>query len=355
LCSGGLSDNNQGVKAPCFNRLRSLALLCWTISAIGLQSRAQTPAALDIQLYSGLNITGSIGTVYSIEFATHLAQTNSWQCLEFLQLPVSPYLWIDKSAPATGRRFYRAVTYTAPTNMIFISPGKFRMGSPNNEVDRSSDEGPQTDVTISSGFWMAIYPVTQANYLALMGTNPSWFSTNFGFTQDLSRPVEQVSWFDATDYCGMLTLQDQKAGRIPLSSAYRLPTEAEWEYACRAGTSTRFSYGDDPGYLSLTNYAWYTDNSGAMTHPVRQKLPNPWGLYDMAGNVLEWCADWYGPYPGGVVLDPLGPPAGLTRVLRVSHWSNYADRCRSAHRAGNYPDQASSFTGLRVVLGPSRP
>jgi formylglycine-generating enzyme required for sulfatase activity len=229
------------------------------------------------------------------------------------------------------------------------------MGSPNNEVDRSGDEGPQTDVTITTGFWMAIYPVTQADYLGLISTNPSWFSTNSGFSQDLTRPVEQVSWFDATNYCGMLTRQDQSTGRIPMNSAYRLPTEAEWEYACRAGTSTRFSYGDDPGYLSLTNYAWYSDNSGGMTHPVGQKLPNPWGLYDMAGNVLQWCQDWYAPYQGGTALDPQGPGSGSMRVLRNSHWSNFPDRCRSAHRSSNFPDQASSYGGLRVVLAPVPP
>ena len=343
------------MKAPCWNRLRALALLCWIVSATGLQSRAQSAAALDIHLYSGLSITGVVGTVYSIEFKTDLAPTNSWQCLEFLQLPASPYLWNDRSAPATGRRFYQAVVYTPPPNMMFIQPGTFRMGSPASEVDRSGDEGPQTDVTISTGFWMAIYPVTQADYLGLMATNPSWFSTNFGFNEDLTRPVEQVSWFDATNYCGMLTRQDQKAGRIPLNSAYRLPTEAEWEYACRARSSTRFSYGDDPGYLSLTNYAWYSDNSGGMTHPVGQKLSNPWGLYDMGGNVLQWCADWYGQYPGGVAIDPPGPSAGLTRVLRGSHWSNYADRCRSAHRSGGDPALASSYEGLRVLLAPSEP
>ena len=223
-----------------------------------------------------------------MEYVTDLGQTNSWRCLEFLQLPASPYLWADKSAPATGRRFYRAVVFAAPTNMVFIPPGTFRMGSPTNEVDRYDWEGPQTAVTISRGFWLGKHEVTQGEYLAVMGSNPSWFNgdrttayggTNYG--TDLSRPVETVSWDDATAYCNALTQRERLAGRIGTNSVYRLPTEAEWEYGCRGWTSTRFSYGDDPGYTNLTLYAWYSENSGDTTHPVGQKLPNPWGLYDM--------------------------------------------------------------------------
>jgi formylglycine-generating enzyme required for sulfatase activity len=300
-----------------FSKLvRFLSLLCLAVCAVGPQSSAQTPPVLGLQLYAGLSITGAVGTVYSVEYVTGLAQTNNasaWRCLEYLQLPASPFLWADKSAPATGRRFYRAVVYAAPTNMVFIPPGTFRMGSPTNEVDRYDWlEGPQTAVTISRGFWMGKYLVTQGDYLSVVGSNPSWFNgdhTDSGWTNygtDLSRPVEQVSWEEATAYCAQLTQQERAAGRIATNSVYRLPTEAEWEYACRAWTSTRFSYGDDPAYTSLTNYAWYGDNSGGMTHPVGQKLPNPWGLYDMHGNVFEFCQDLCGPYPGGIAVDPLG-------------------------------------------------
>ena len=177
--------------------------------------------------------------------------------------------------------------------MVFIPAGAFRMGSPTNEADRLDREGPQTDVTISRGFWMGKYQVTQGEYLAVMGINPSYFNTNNGYAEDLSRPVEQVTWADATNYCGQLTRQERAAGRIATNSVYRLPTESEWEYACRGWTSTRFSHGDDPGYTNLTNYAWYRDNSGGTTHPVGQKLANPWGLYDMHGNVWEWCQDLF--------------------------------------------------------------
>jgi len=159
------------------------------------------------------------------------------------------------------------------------------MGSPTNELDRWDGEGPQTAVTISRGFWMGKYEVTQGEYLEVMGSNPS------RFTGDTNRPVETVTWYDATNYCGQLTQRERAAGRIAANSLYRLPTEAEWDYACRAGTSTRSSFGDDLGYTNLTNYAWYRENRGLTTHPVGQKLPNPWGLYDMHGNVWEWCQD----------------------------------------------------------------
>ena len=139
---------------------------------------------------------------------------------------------------------------------------------------------------------------------------------------------------------------------------YRLPTEAEWEYACRAWTSTRLSYGDDPGYTNLTNYAWYFYNSGGTTHPVGQKLANPWGLYDMYGNVLEWCQDGCTDHlPGGIAVDPQAPDSDWARVLRSSDWK--ATSCRSAARGGTcpwcVPDPDVASFGLRVVLAPGEP
>jgi formylglycine-generating enzyme required for sulfatase activity len=246
-----------------------------------------------------------------------------------------------------------------PTNMVFIPPGTFRMGSPTNEVDRWDWEGPQTAVTISRGFWMGKYEVTQGEYLALMRNNPSFFTTNdvngHPIAPDLSRPVESVSWFDATNYCGALTQRERAAGRIATNSVYRLPTEAEWEYACRGWTSTRFSYGDDPGYTNLTDYAWYGANSGGMTHPVGQKLPNPWGLYDMHGNVWEWCQDWFSDYlPGGIAVDPQGPVSGSYRVFRGGIWDFSASYCRSAYRNNRYPDGRYLHIGFRVVLAPGQ-
>ena len=320
--------------------------------AIGSSARAQTRAALDIQVFAGLSITGAIGTVYSIDYVTNLGlanELNAWRCLEFVQLPASPYLWLDKSAPATGKRFYRAMAMAAPTNMVFIPPGTFRMGSATNELDRFSWEGPQTEVTITRGFWIGKYEVTQGEYLALMGFNPS------NFRGDPNRPVEMVDWFAARDYCGQLTQQERAAGRIATNCAYRLPTEAEWEYACRAWTSTRFSYGDDPGYTDLANYAWYRANAVA-TQPVGLKLPNLWGLYDMYGNVAEWCQDG-GPwtYPGGSAIDPAGPEVGEARMGRGGRWNDQPRYCRSAHRSGGPPSYFWYDVGFRVVLAPGQP
>ncbi len=355
--------------------VRFLSLLCLAVWGAGPRTDAQTQAELDVQLYAGLTITGTVGTVYSIEYVTDLAQTNNasaWRCLEFLQLPAGPYLWADKSAPATGKRFYRAVVFAAPTNLVFIPPGTFRMGSPENELDRREFEGPQTAVTISRGSWMGKYEVTQGEYLGVMGSNPS------GFTGDTNLPVEAVTWFDATNYCAKLTHRERAAGRIPTNSVYRLPTEAEWEYACRAWTSTGFSYGDDPGhwttnglegYTNLTNYAWYEDNSDGTTHPVGQKLPNPWGLYDMHGNVFEWCQDWGSDsLPGGSVIDPAGPNSAGPgwcpgRVIRGGSYmdfdfGDFARICRSAYRGFRAPDGSgygSGSFGFRVLLAPGQP
>ena len=234
--------------------------------------------------------------------------------------------------------------------MIWIKPGTFVMGSPDSEVDRHTNEGPQTVVTLAKGFWMGHHEVTQAEYQTVIGSNPSWF------TGDLNRPVEGVSWNDATNYCRLLTAGERTAGRLPAGWGYRLPTEAEWEYACRAWTTTRFSYGDDQGYTNLTNYAWYYDNSGSTVHPVGQKLANPWGLVDMHGNVSEWCQDWHGAYPGESVTDPQGPGTGLNRVIRgLGGWFGPAVYCRSASRGGSDPPGRTSGIGFRVVLAPGQP
>jgi len=344
--------NAACIKARFSTPVRFLSVLCLAVWAVGPGASAQTPAELSIQTYAGLTITGAVGTVYSVEYVTDLAQTNdpsAWRCLEFLQLPASPYLWADKSAPVSGQRFYRARVFPAPTNMVFIPPGTFRMGSPSNEMDRIAFEGPQTDVIISRGFWMGKYEVTQGEYLAVVGNNPSYF------TGDTNRPVEYMSWFDATNYCGLLAQQERAAGRIPTNSVYRLPTEAEWEYACRGWTSDRrFSYGDDPGYTNLTNYAWYLDNSGGTTHPVGQKLPNPWGLCDMSGNVWEVCQDWFkSQLPGGIVVDPQGSGTGSYRVFRGGCYANWDSGCRSANRTFGQP--GARTVGFRAVLAPGQP
>lgn len=325
---------------------RFLALFAGLLTTI-VSAQAESPPIIGVQLYAGITVTGTVGTVYSIQYVTNLTQTN-WIVLTNLTLTHSPLLWIDTTQPATTRRYYRAVGL-APPDLVWISPGTFTMGSPSNELDRAANEGPQTVVTLTRGLFLGKHLITQGEYLAVVGNNPS------SFPGQTNRPVETVSWLDASNYCAKRTQRDLAAGRIPSGSFYRLPTEAEWEYACRAGTTTRFYYGDDPQYTNLTSNAWYASNSGNTTHPVGQKLPNPAGLFDMAGNVWEWCQDWYAPtYPGGQVIDPLGPSTGSSRVLRGGSWFSFAWDCRSAAR--NFTDPALGFSviGFRVVLDTGR-
>ena len=224
--------------------------------------------------------------------------------------------------------------------LVLIRPGKFMMGSPDSEQVRSKDEGPQHEVTISKPFYMGVTEVTQAQYEAVMGTNPSHLDF-----KGATNPVDTVSWNDATEFCKKLSEKTRQS--------VRLPTEAEWEYACRAGTATAFSFGDADS--ALGHYAWYSANSGNTTHPVGQKKPNAWGLYDMHGNVWEWCADWHGDYPKGAVTDPQGPASGEYRVLRGGSWSRDSGDCRAALRYGYGPDYRSSSFGFRVVVSVSAP
>lgn len=356
------------MKTRCSKLVRFLSVLCVAALGLGPHAAAQALPSLGIQMNAGrptLSLTGMVATVYSIQYANDLSPTNTWVDRTLLQARGDGDVWTDPSTRSTGQRFYRAVSVPSPanTNLVFIQPGTFTMGSPTNEVDRSTIEGPQTVVTISQGFWMAKYLVTQGDYLAVVGSNPSyfngdrsgppWYDQDYG--TDLTLPVEQMSWNEATNYCALLTGQERGAGRIPTNCVYRLPTEAEWEYACRAGTTTRFYYGDDPGYTNLANYAWYADNSHNVTQPVGQLLPNPWGLYDMAGNVWEWCRDWYGPYPGGSLTDPQGPVTGTYRVWRGGGWFYAARYCRSARRFNHLPTYTYSGLGFRVVLAPGQP
>ena len=226
--------------------------------------------------------------------------------------------------------------------MMPIPAGTFLMGSPKDEEGRDNIEGPQTTVTITKPFWLGKTEVTQSQWKVVMGNNPSSFKGD-----DL--PVEMVSWNDATAFCKKLN--EMKRDTLPAGYHYKLPTEAQWEYACRAGTTTRFSYGNDTGYSQLGSYAWYDDNSSGKTHPVGDKLPNGWRLYDMHGNVWEWCLNRISDfYPGGNVSDPQGPQSGVDRVIRGGSWHDLARYCRSADRAGDWPGLTLNFLGFRVAL-----
>ena len=222
--------------------------------------------------------------------------------------------------------------------LIWVEPGTFTMGSPADEPERHRAEGPRMQVTLTKGYWLGKTEVTQGQYEAIMGVNPSTFST-----VGKDAPVERVSWIDAMNFCRKLTERERAAGRLPEGCAYTLPTEAQWEYACRAGTTG--AYTGEPHAM-----AWYDGNSGGTTHPVGQKQPNAWGFFDMSGNVLEWCADWYGNYPGGARTDPTGPARGYYRMARGGSWRVGPGTGRSAARSGGSAGRWDYTIGFRLAL-----
>jgi formylglycine-generating enzyme required for sulfatase activity len=224
------------------------------------------------------------------------------------------------------------VTNSLGMRLVWIPPGEFLMGSPTNEEGRYDDEGPRHRVTLTKGFYLGVHEVTQRQWRTVMGDNPSHFKGD-----DL--PVESISWEEAVEFCRKLSTKE--------GVEYRLPTEAQWEYACRAGTTSRYNFGDSE--VSLGEYAWYGGNSDGRTHPVGQKKANAFGLYDMHGNVWEWCQDWFGSYAGGPVTDPLGPASGANRVGRGGGWYNNAGGCRSADRGAGAPGLRDVSVGLRLA------
>lgn len=242
----------------------------------------------------------------------------------------------------------KEITNSIGMKLVLIPKGTFTMGSPIEEEGANDDEE-QHQVTISKDYYLGVTEGTQGQYEKVMGSNPSYFQKRVIRKSDSSMyPVEQVSWEDAVEFCKKLSElpEEKKAGRV-----YRLPTEAEWEYACRAGSKTAYSFGADS--TSIGDYAWFTENSGSKTHPVGEKKANAWGLYDMHGNVWEWCSDWYGEYPKGAVSDPVGPREGSHRVGRGGGWCDEAAICRSAFRYGDDPSFRFFNFGFRVALSPS--
>jgi formylglycine-generating enzyme required for sulfatase activity len=258
-----------------------------------------------------------------------------------------------------------------PSNMVLINGGTFTMGSPADEPHRFSDEI-QHQVTISS-FFIGKYEVTQKEYQEVMETNPSNFKGD-------NLPVEQVSWFDAVEFCNALSLREGLTPAYTIdrnsidpnnkdkiatvrwlvtwnqnANGYRLPTEAEWEYACRAGTTTPFNTGNNITTENANYNGHYPYNNNARgtnrdkTTAVGSFAPNPWGLYDMHGNVWEWCWDWHGPYPKSAQTDPVGVSSGSDRVHRGGAWNNAGRFLRSAYQFFNSPSGRGNFVGFRLV------
>ncbi len=249
---------------------------------------------------------------------------------------------LEKIMPEAGEAMSVTLPGGGQLQLAWIPSGSFMMGSPSSESGRDSDEGPRHSVTISHGFYMGKYEVTQAQWQAIMGNNPSHF-------KGANLPVETVSWNDVQDFIKRL---NQKTGLH-----FRLPTEAEWEYACRGGTVTAFCYGNSLS-ADMANFdGYYPYNAGKGTYrekttPVGSFQPNQWGLYDMHGNVWEWCSDWYDSdyYKNSPSTDPTGPSSGVVRVDRGGSWINYAQVCRSATRDRDVPSYRSNLLGFRLIL-----
>lgn len=252
---------------------------------------------------------------------------------------------------------------SVPEGFVRIESGTFTMGSPEDELGRR-DEETQHQVTLTRDFYLAEMPVTQAQWAAEMGSSPSYHPE----CDDC--PVEMVSWFEAVDYCNALSARDGLTPAYAVDGesvrwnqavdGYRLPTEAEWEYACRAGTASAFYNGEitilsnygicDELDENLDEIGWYCVNTGKThTQNVGQKLPNPWGIYDMSGNVFEWCWDWKEAYPPGPAVDPTGPDSGVKRVKRGGSWNNHGYQCRSAFRAHTAPEDPKFTLGFRLA------
>lgn len=236
----------------------------------------------------------------------------------------------------SGRNF---TTETAEVPMVWIQPGSFVMCEPLDSDNR-------TEVTLTRGYWLGRTEVTQEQWQAVMEhlPTPSLFKGS-------DRPVERVAWLSAMEFCRKVNERERAAGRLPAGYEYSLPTEAQWEYACRAGTT-------GPHGGELERMAWFEATSDRQTHPVAQKEPNAWGLYDMHGNVREYCVDGYNGLPGGHVVDPMGgyegPSAATQRIVRGGAWTDPAGVCRSAYRLWSVLNLSSSGSGFRLALAPVR-
>ncbi len=247
------------------------------------------------------------------------------------------------------------ITNSIGMKLVLIPQGRFTMGSPVEEEGSEDDETPHL-VTLTTDFYLGVTEVTQEQFRRVMGSNPSNYQGNKAAELNLrtgrvaraddtaSYPVENVTWPEAVEFCRKLSALpgEQPAGRV-----YRLPTEAEWEYACRAGSTTAYSFG--PAADKLVDHAWFDQNTKT-PKPVGTRKPNAWGLYDMHGNVWEWCADWMGDYPQTAVTAPAGPQKGTDRVVRGGGWDIDAAACRSAYRDGGEPATRLESLGFRVAM-----
>ncbi len=281
-----------------------------------------------------------------------------WTGFEDLVGDWSRYVWEEERVAGEVRE----VASVAGMRMRWIPAGTFWMGSDEYDFDVPYDEKPRREVTMTRGFWMMETLVTQGQYLAVVGYNPSFYAGFSGYGYGLESPVENVSWDEAAEFANKLSAMEgvsesfvaegedeemegvgNKRSDYVGSKGWRLPTEAEWEYACRAGTTTS-RYGD------LDKIAWYNGNIGTRTFTVGQKQANAWGLYDTLGNLWEWCYDWFGSYePADAATDPVGSVTGEKRVIRGGCYDNIASLVRAAQRDCESPMRRYDHIGFRLV------
>jgi sulfatase modifying factor 1 len=289
----------------------------------------------------------------------------TWPCLGTVMVALAVVTWLlaARNAPAQApeatskklaagtRAGQECDSNGLKMKFCWCPAGKFTMGSPKDEKGRFDDED-QISVTLSRGYWLGKFEVTQREWERLMGTTlrEQRDKANKSFSlygEGANYPMYYVNHEEATEFCRKLSDQERRAGRLPADWEYRLPTEAQWEYACRAGEKARFTFGDDES--ELEKYAWYLKNSDNATHEVGQNRGNSWGLHDMHGNVCEWCRDWYAKdLPGGTDSDV--PEGASRRVLRGGCWSNGGKHCRSANRDWDAPGDRYDDYGFRVAL-----
>jgi formylglycine-generating enzyme required for sulfatase activity len=317
-----------------------------------------------IRLTTGEHHLRVAGSSYQPWSRTFTVQHGSNPALTVPLAPIAPPSIQPAPPPVVEPEFL--TTRLGQIKLKRIPAGTFRMGSPDDDKDVQSNEKPQREVRISRPFYLGVFEVTQAQYHAVTGQNPSYFSSTGGGRSVIAgqstdqHPVETFSWLEAVRFCNTLS---EREGLKPFyeidadnvqvpdwnGTGYRLPTEAEWEYACRAGSTTRYGFGDDQGELS--KYAWFGKDLEKGTHAVGQKQPNAFGLYDMHGNVWEWCWDWYNAeyYKQMLNINPTGPPTGTDRVLRGGSFRNLPANLRSAFRTGIQPALRIDITGFRLA------
>lgn len=287
-------------------------------------------------------------------------------CLLFAALAATCFSFTGSINETTTVDLGDGVTMT----LAAIASGTFTMGRPSDEPGRWAGDWLPHQVTLSKGFYMGTTEVTQAQWLKVMSSWPGTApSSSYGVGD--TYPAYYISWYDAVRFCnklstdkglspcytdsgGSTTIDDVDTVTCSTTAnGYRLPTEAEWEYACRAGTTTSFSWGTSNEVSVMGLYCWYNQNSGSKSHPVGEKLPNAWGLYDMSGNLMEWCSDWEDLSEDlsarGDQTDPRGPVSGSGRVLRGGRWGGWWASCRSAYRSLGGPSHRSSYRGFRLV------